>query len=219
MSRSSLFWLDAQDCLALLQRAGVVDRSGTAVPRAGVPRQAAPQPATPQPAAPRLAVPRLAIPQPAAPAPSPAIEAAPAVPATGDPELPTFQPQDPLEKRLLALLGWVQSYGIERAFVADRDGLVLVEHQPDPSLAAAGATLTGDWCTVRDMLELQHETALTVHLQTGQHLHLFTTLTPWGRMSLGLLAQPALAWQDLQRIRELFRLSLTVPDAEPTHDQ
>jgi hypothetical protein len=122
-----------------------------------------------------------------------------------------------LEDRLEALLEWLHGpVAIEHGFVVDEDGLAVVSQKGAPlELVAASSTLGETWESLRQRFQLATDNRLAVELDGGLHLHLMTTDTDWGRLSLGLVLRETAAPDTLATIHDQFRQTLDQGDAHP----
>ncbi len=179
-TKPSLFWVDPGEFSGLLERAGAAEvRSTPVLPRSDYTSSAAALPVAEAPAV------------------------LPRDPAVFEP------PRGSLDARLSALLVWIRSVvAFNHAFVVDEEGLALVHESAPLELIAASSTLAETWDSLRNRFSLSTDNLFSVHLMEGQHLHLMTLQTHWGRLSLGVVLDTPLPKSRIATISEQFRRTL-----------
>jgi catechol 2,3-dioxygenase-like lactoylglutathione lyase family enzyme len=170
------------------------NRLGAALARAGVGRAPAPAFATPV-----RRESEAALPAKAAAAQVEPTRLEPARAPAPDLELTLEFRHDQLEMRLATLVDWLRQVARSSAlFIADRDGLILLEENIDSALAAFGTSLLKHDQQVAHSLGLDRSHPLTVALPDGSVLMLFRAETELGGHGLGVVvpAVPAAALTD-----------------------
>jgi hypothetical protein len=170
----SLSWIDPGELSAALVRAGVRreprDRSRPAnlyLLRAGG-AQAEPAEPFATAAAPRAAGP---------------------VPRTAPAAERFDAPEGTLQKRLEAFIDWVtNATGSRRLFVADAEGLVLIERETDHELIAVSSSFMSLLERIRSCLGSETRGVMALDLDEETTLHMVQVRTGLGRFTLGLVA-------------------------------
>jgi hypothetical protein len=116
-------------------------------------------------------------------------------------------PAEGLQARLAAFVDWVREQtGCRRLFVADTDGLVLVESHTDEVLIAISSSFLTLIERIHTCLEADRQGGLlVVGLQDGQLLHLVKATTPIGGFALGFVVPDPVGRARLARIRQALR--------------
>jgi hypothetical protein len=116
-------------------------------------------------------------------------------------------PAEGLQLRLAAFVDWVREQtGCRRLFVADTDGLVLVESHTDEVLIAISSSFLTLIERIHTCLEADRQGGLlVVGLQDGQLLHLVEATTPIGGFALGFVVPDPVGRARLARIRQALR--------------
>lgn len=90
--------------------------------------------------------------------------------------------------RLKAFLAWViEATGCRRIFVADEEGLVLMEKDADTELIAVASSFMSLLGRIRSCLGSETRGILAIDLDIGRILHLILVNTALGRFTLGLV--------------------------------
>jgi hypothetical protein len=166
--RRSLSWIEPQTLAAALQRAGVE----------------APTPRRPAAAGAR----------PAARATAEASAAPPAEPLiarAGDPFVP---PEGNLAERLEAFCDWLaRNTGCTGIFVADQDGLPVLEKNTGDELVAASSLMARFLDLVHSRHPAVSDTGLALELRTGERIHFLQDRSASGRVCLGFVVAAPVA--------------------------
>jgi hypothetical protein len=128
---------------------------------------------------------------PEPPAPPPAVTAPPAPPPAT--VYPAFSaPSRNLEERLQALIAWIErSVTCRAAFIADDNGLPVVEHiGADPGEIAASSSILLMLASLRSLMR-DSGGWLSLKLGTAV-LHVVEVDTPWGRFGIGVVTDDSL---------------------------
>jgi len=211
-TKPSLFWVDPSEFSVLLQRVGAGSSAPTerSLASAGDFSRATSSPATLVPESVEL---EPAVGQATLPArrQEPKTEG-----QTAAGSLPIFDlPSGPLEERLVALLDWIRLLAeFEHAFVVGEDGLALVHESAPLELIAASAAMSEFWDSLRHRFDLASESLLAAELTDQQHLHLISTDSIWGRLSLGIAIDAPIPRPDLAAISEEFQRTLEEEGAD-----
>ena len=195
----SLFWIEPAAVTALLERLES-DPSARAVPEPSVPEPSAPEPSAPGPASDTK---------------SGGIRA---VSANKRSEEPDFRaPDGPLEDRLDGLLAWLGDLSdCDQAFVADGEGLALVDRGARPELVAAVASVGERWAEMRGSWGLPRGPSLTIDLEGDDKLYLLLAESRWGRLNLGFVTRRALERPTLDRVAAAFRTAVSEQGETPS---
>lgn len=123
---------------------------------------------------------------------------------------PTFQPPRTfLRERLGALIDWVvDQTQAKRVFIADAEGLVLLEQESDPDLVAASSSFIDLLERVRGSLGPNDPGALTIDLGTRQVLNLCRVATDLGRFSLGVVTERPLPQENIRSYQDALSRTL-----------
>lgn len=191
----SLSWIDRARFAGLVAK--VTDEPAPAAAparRPAVPRNVAPSttarvavppiPAVPPPPiVPQVALP--IAPPPPLPPPPPVVPAAPEYP-------PFVAASLNLEERLQALVAWIEAcVPCRAAFIADDNGLPVVEHlaEDNGEVAAASQILQ----MLASLRSLMRDSGGWLSLKLGNAvLHVVEVGTPWGRFGIGVVTDDAL---------------------------
>ena len=188
----SLSWIEPGALAAALARAGV---GPTASARMASPR---PRPVTAPPPAP---------PPPPAVAPLPP---APEVAAVS----PFAPPEGNLAQRLEAFCEWLsRSLACRGIFVADQDGLPIVEKNTGDELAAAAPLITRFLDLVHSRHPFVDDSGLALALRTGERIHVLQERSDAGRICLGLVVAGPVPTPLLELAQQGFGRALAAPAA------
>ena len=198
MSRS-LSWIDQDRLTAALARAGAL--SSPPKPRAPQAPQVEGEPSI------GFTAPRAEV-APQAPQTPPSV--ATVIEKASEPAVESFRPPRTfLRERLGALIDWVTDQTqAERVFIADAEGLVLLEQETDPDLVAASSSFIDLLERVQGSLGPNEATALTIDLGTRQVLNLCRVATSLGRFSLGVVASTPLPQEIIRSYQDALSRTL-----------
>ncbi len=191
MSRS-LSWLDPQALAGSLARAGVGERAQDVRRRAAAAPGAPPRPLT--------AAPATAAPPPATAAPPPAPEPPPAEFAP---------PAGTLGERLEAFCAWLAAgTGAQGVFLADQDGLPVVDKQVGDELVAASALITRFLDLAHSRHRALEDRGLQLQLATGELAYFLQDRGEGGRTCLGFVVAEPVGRATLERVRRGLQRAL-----------
>lgn len=98
-------------------------------------------------------------------------------------------PEGNLQRRLEAFVDWVgESTGSGQLFVADAEGLVLIERDTDHELIAVSSSFMSLLERIRSCLGSEIRGVMSLDLDEGTTLHLVQVRTGLGRFTLGLVS-------------------------------
>lgn len=118
--------------------------------------------------------------------------------------LPAFRPPEgSLQVRLKAFLAWViDATGCRRIFIADEEGLVLMEKGADSELIAVSSSFMSLLERIRSCLGSETRGIMAIDLDVGRMLHLILVTTDLGRFTLGLVVPDPLRRSLIDELRQ-----------------
>ncbi|MEM7480200.1 MAG: hypothetical protein AAF481_03405 [Acidobacteriota bacterium] len=189
----SLSWIDPKDLSAALVRAGVrrTPRNQRRSVNVGLSRLEAEQDGT-------------VAEFPSADGPSHRARPV-AVEAIAEPPraVPFEVPSGTLQDRLMAFVRWVEQITeCRQVFVADAEGLVLIEHQTAGELVAVSSSFMSSLERVRACLGTEPRGVLAVDIDDQQVLQLIQIRSDLGRFHLGCIVTDPLGRSQVNALRE-----------------
>ena len=116
----------------------------------------------------------------------------------------SFRSRD-LPQRLQELLAKVlRRHPGSQAFLADSDGLPLVDRGGGADLIATLSSLTHHWRKLRSSLAMDSGGEITVRLEQDKIVHLMQQETAWDDMILGVVANRHLDQNQIDEVRRWF---------------
>lgn len=202
----SLSWLEPQALAASLARAGVGRDRPAPVRR---PPEA---PAAPEPLVPAAGAPAATLVQPAS---RPAALSPPTATDSQQPAAPPAPftpPAGNLAERLDALCAWLaMRTGCTGVFLADRDGLPVVERQVGDELVAASVLVT----RFLDLAHARHrslgDSGLALRLASGELAYFLQDRGDMGRTCLGLVVIEPIGRETLDEVQRGLQSALASP--------
>ncbi len=120
-------------------------------------------------------------------------------------------PEGSLALRLQHLLDWLgEGTGCTQSFVADHEGLPLLNSDASPAMVAVAASVGTGWKQASSHLELPRARSFSVDLEGDLRLHLLAEPGPWGDLTLGFGTREAVGNDRLTLIAEAFRQCLLI---------
>lgn len=119
-------------------------------------------------------------------------------------EGPSFSPPSgaSLQSRLKAFVTWaIDRTACRRLFVADQEGLTLMEKHADPTLVAASSTILSLVDRVDECLDTRTNGSLAIDLEGGLVLQLIQAETALGKYALGCVVTEPLRRAQIDEFR------------------
>lgn len=91
-----------------------------------------------------------------------------------------------------------------KAFIADSDGLALVDRGGGADLIAILSSLTNHWLQLQESLSGNSAGEMAVQVAKGKVVHLLQEQTPWDRLILGVVVDTFLSRKNLVELRSWF---------------